>query len=54
MPGLNVGFRIVQGALFFFFFPPFYSRLFKLFPFWEKFFFAVLLYLRNRKENGLC
>ena len=40
MPGLNVGFRIVQGALF--------SLC------WEKFFFAVLLYLRNRKENGLC
>ena len=37
MPGLNVGFRIVQGALFSF--PAVLFWLFKLFPFWEKFFF---------------
>ena len=52
MPGLNVVFASCRALCFLF--PPFYSRLFKLFPFWEKFFFAVLLYLRNRKENGLC
>lgn len=36
MPGLNVGFRIVQGALFSF--PAVLFPAFKLFPFWEKFF----------------